>query len=318
MISASGGLSVTIPALDISRAVPTSYEISPTTLVAACLLRIRWGISGRHETSNDLMYLPPSFYTGSGCIQNLAFNEVYPSAPISPDKEQKSNGFKIDNGFVIPIDKTNHPLSFSMTCLLRIPWGITGTINVWKLRESIQPSGSKAFNGESDSDRGISPVSANSYSYGQISFSSSRVVPVSKENIIASYQVTCLMRILWGIRGLLHGTLFLSPFEGGEGAFFRTAPYESYFSGIGNGSSKFIPREVLFDTSGSIPITTENLPLLISVETLLRIRWGISGSTTLSLYGEYSVGSKNEGALTTALGGSKRNDGAWRDDGSQA
>lgn len=42
---------------------------------------------------------------------------------------------------------------------------------------------------------------------------------------------------------------------------------------------------------------------------------GISGSTTLSLYGEYSVGSKNEGALTTALGESKRNDGAWRDDG---
>lgn len=75
-----------------------------------------------------------------------------------------------------------------------------------------------------------------------------------------------------GIRGLLHGTLFLSPFEGGEGAFFRTAPFKSYFSGIGDGSFKFIPREVLFDTSGSIPITTENLPLLISVETLLRIR----------------------------------------------
>ena len=78
------------------------------------------GISGRHETSNDLMSLPPSFYTGSGCIQNLAFNEVYPSASISSDKEQKSNGFKIDNGLVIPIDKTNHPLNFSMTCLLRI------------------------------------------------------------------------------------------------------------------------------------------------------------------------------------------------------
>lgn len=40
-ISTGGGLGVTIPALDISRSVPTSYEISPTTLVAACLLRIR-------------------------------------------------------------------------------------------------------------------------------------------------------------------------------------------------------------------------------------------------------------------------------------
>ena len=78
------------------------------------------GISGRYETSNDLQSLPPSFYTGSGCIQNLAFNEVYPSAQISSGKEQKSNGFKIDNGLVIPIDKTNRPLSFSMTCLLRI------------------------------------------------------------------------------------------------------------------------------------------------------------------------------------------------------
>ena len=74
--------------------------------------------------------------------------------------------------------------------------GISGTINVWKVRESIQPSGSKAFNGESDRNSGINPAGANSYSYGQISFSSSRVVPVSKENIVASYQVKCLMRIL--------------------------------------------------------------------------------------------------------------------------
>ena len=64
------------------------------------------------------------------------------------------------------------------------------------MRESVQPSGSKAFNGESDMDSGIDPVNANSFSYGQISFSSSRVVPVSKENIVASYQVKCLMRIL--------------------------------------------------------------------------------------------------------------------------
>ena len=74
--------------------------------------------------------------------------------------------------------------------------GITGTIFVWKVRERTQPSGSKAFNGESDGNSGIDPVNANSYSYGQISFSSSRVVPVSKENIVASYQVKCLMRIL--------------------------------------------------------------------------------------------------------------------------
>ena len=539
--SAPNGVGWCAVEFDSGNVVPVSAENHPLSISFICLIRIQWGISGRiafRAMDTDVYGSLPIFSETSGLVKKKDESEAIGAYLQATANRGAYSRFSLASSYVTPVSPENAVISANIICLLRLLWGITGAINVWKVRESIQPSGSKAFNGESDADRGVSPVNANSYSYGQISFSSSRVVPVSKENIVASYQVKCLMRILWGIygkanniresnqsspdnfsgafskafatgwpngvigqiagawaggiefsssrvipvqeemvpiglvatcllriawgikghwdgtgpiinavsgpfkevyygrksgrhtynastgflfdisyvvpvgseehplsiatsalirvkwginghlvfkalqsgssiiakpsgafdffnsassgAGLIYGDTtndvgldfnadrvaptanemlptsfattcllriawgingnvkkFLcdSPFIGGTGAFYQTGSADYFHAFIGDGGLKYLMHGLYLDSSGSLPVAIENVSINATVKQLIRIGWGISGSTTLSLYGEYSVGSKNEGALTTALGESKRNDGAWRDDG---
>ena len=103
----------------------------------------------------------------------------------------------LDSSRVAPIANEMLPASMPVSYFIRIAWGITGRIFVWKANNAIMESGHEAFRDKSNNGEGLEPTPQNSYTAGIINFESSRTVPVDKEERPGAIASSLLLRIRW-------------------------------------------------------------------------------------------------------------------------
>ena len=262
---------------DSGRVAPVSDEIVTISASVMVLIRILWGIRGFVGAAGAHI-----FQDQAGCFRD---NNIHGAAGASsPVAGQGSGGFYYDNSFVVPICKEDRGLSQQVLALIRISWGIIGQASLVGAESWGFTSGALKLAVNNNSFGGQHPNGTNAI----LNLDSSSVVPSCSETVPCVFSVACILRVRWGIRGKIGNNEPWSN-RGFTGYGWNTATGAFPELILGDMAIKLEPGNeylsltaIRFDSSAVVPISLESKPSAISVCSLIRIAWGISGEIGVS------------------------------------